>query len=413
MQLFVIFSLLLVCFIIQRTSSQTTPGISIQNVIARAVDDYKDENYEDCIKGFEAGLVHWRMLKHIDTTCGLRCKNLNISKEIGINMDGFDELIAYGNILAQANCIKLCKEEHPFTKSKIQRPSDDFVADFDTREPYNYLQFAYYKTGMIRKACQAAHTNYQVNSDDKQMRDNIAYYKGLDGVSDDYFKDLEGNPYNEHIVDAVDFYENKQYEEAIDSFEKALLDYLKVHDECETLCYNSELPTFFYRFPQSVVLKYIPVIECVENCGKKLRPLVRGDLMDNLVQKVYQYLQFSYYQLGKWGMAVPAAVSALLLHPEDEITQNNVRFYRDNAEEHGLKLDIHFLPRPEAVKYNFERMTNEKLVEMMQKAVDVDDQGEVEESEIQTDEEFGDEMMKEITKQVTLQLGNKLRGDIG
>lgn len=53
-----------------------------------------------------------------------RCSSPNISKELNMDVSEFEDLSIYGNMIAQANCMKICKEEHPFSSSNIERPRE-------------------------------------------------------------------------------------------------------------------------------------------------------------------------------------------------------------------------------------------------------------------------------------------------
>lgn len=387
-------------------------GISIEEALTKAVADYNGELYAGCIKSMESGLIHYRMLKHIDINCNLRCAAPDIAKEVGLDMSGLEDLTDYGNIIAQANCVKICREEHHFSKSNIQRPSKSFVEDIESRLPYNYLQFAYYQTGMIKEACQAAYTFFQVNPEDQQMRQNLEFYKGLDDFRDEYFIDLEGKPFVKNFVDGAIAYEAKEYKKAVKEMEKALHNFLDSYEECKALCYVGKPTEFFYSLHQSIAERYLPAINCTLNCEFKLRSLIGDRFLDNFVAKCFSYLQFSYYQLDNWSMAVPAAASEFLLDPEDEKAHSNLEYYRNNGPEHKLVSEIHYQPRADAIKYHLEKKTNKRLLELIMNLVDYHDEEEV---EIDDDGKASlpDNLIEEITKQITVTISEKLRGDIG
>lgn len=370
---------------------------SIQRVAKQAVDKYFDDDYPAAIRDFESALVHYRMFKSIDATCGVRCNSPNISKEIGMSFTGFDELYAFGNLIAQANCFKICKEEHPFVKKNIERPRADYVRDFESRMTYNYLQFAYWKTGHIDKAIQAAHTYLQANPQDQQMKDNMEYYKDL-WTSEKPLIDLEAKPYQGFFPKAVKLYEAGKYAEAIENFESTLSDYFIVLDECKASCHIEKDPETFHGFVIAVAFRYKPVYECIIGCEKKLRPLVDEYFVDDLVPRTYSYLQFAYYQLKKYSKAVPAAASALLMDEGDELAISNMQYYSGSATELGLK-ETDFLPRTEAQKYAQTKNEEAESFKMLEQITDYQDEDEVQENEPDT---LKDHLVQEISRQVAM-----------
>lgn len=386
-----------VALFVLRFTSCKDASFSIQQVAKRAVDSYFAEDYPAAIRDFESALVHYRMFKSIDETCGVRCNSPNISKEIGMNFTGFDDLFAFGNLIAQANCIKICKEEHPFVKKHIERPREDYVRDLESRMPYNYLQFAYWKTGRMDKAIHAAHTYLQANPHDEQMKENMEYYKDS-WTSKKPLTDLEAKPYQGFFQKAVKFYESEKYAKAIENFENALSDYFIVLDECKASCYVENDPETFHGFVIAVAFRYKPVYECISGCEKKLRPLVDDNFVDSFVSRTYSYLQFAYYQLGKYSKAVSTAASALLIDKDDELSIGNMQYYSESATELGLK-KLDFLPRTEAQSYVQTKNEEVDILKTILEVTDYDDEGEVQEDE---PDSLKDRLVQEISRQVVM-----------
>ena len=52
-------------------------------------------------------------------------------------MNGFDDLRYFGDVLAQANCVKLCEEEHPYGKTISDLPElvSSWVFNHGSRPP--------------------------------------------------------------------------------------------------------------------------------------------------------------------------------------------------------------------------------------------------------------------------------------
>ena len=107
-----------------------------------------------------------------------------------------DEMIAFGELMERVKCLKICKEEHPFNEvfTSDQNPPEYVLQDFENKLPYNYLQFAYFKVGQVKKACQAAMTFFNSgNEEAKNSWNNLKFYLSTKGgnVTEEDCQDLE------------------------------------------------------------------------------------------------------------------------------------------------------------------------------------------------------------------------------
>ncbi|XP_074046750.1 prolyl 3-hydroxylase 2 isoform X2 [Macrotis lagotis] len=150
----------------------------------------------------------------------------------------------------------------------------------------------------------------------------------------------EAQPHLERYHEAVEYYEADDFQMAIESFEQALKEYFLADRECRVLCEWSQ--SYGDRnhlaktdgFYEVIAGLYSQRLICEHDCVRKLatRP---GQLspIDNFLPLHYDYLQFSYYQVGNYVKALECSRSYLLFHPYDEDVWENVKFYESMLEE--------------------------------------------------------------------------------
>ncbi|XP_076157543.1 cartilage-associated protein [Alosa pseudoharengus] len=343
----------------------------LDSAYRHALDQYSGEKWKETVEFLEVSLRLYRLLRDSEAFCNLNCSSVRIDQEQ--RFADFPELHAFGNVMKRAQCLKRCKQGLPAFRQTL--PSRETVEEFERREPYKYLQFAYFKSDNVAKAVSAAHTFLLKHPDDEMMKRNMAYYKSLPG-SEDHLKDLESKSYETLFVRAVRAFNGDNFRTSISDMELALRDYVKVYDECLAASEGSREIKDFKDFFPSIAAHYSEVLERKVRCEAELNPVVGGYVVDKYVATMYHYLQFAYYKLDDLKNAVPCAVSYLLFDPEDEVMKNNVIYYQYHRDKWGLG-DDDFQPRAEAVRiYNQTTMQRQLLEFFRQKLLD-DDEGEV------------------------------------
>nr|XP_048280282.1 cartilage-associated protein [Myodes glareolus] len=279
----------------------------------------------------------------------------------------------FGGVLRRAQCLKRCKQGLPAFRQS--QPSRAVLADFQQREPYKFLQFAYFKANDLPKAIAAAHTYLLKHPDDEMMKRNMAYYKSLPGA-EDHIKDLETKSYENLFVRAVRAYNGENWRTSITDMELALPDFLKAFYECLAACEGSREIKDFKDFYLSIADHYVEVLECKVQCEETLTPVIGGYPVEKFVATMYHYLQFAYYKLNDLKNAAPCAVSYLLFDKDDKVMQQNLVYYQYHRDKWGLS-DEHFQPRPEAVQFFNVTTLQKELYSFAQEHLMDDDEGEV------------------------------------
>uniref|UniRef100_A0A493TNA3 Cartilage associated protein n=1 Tax=Anas platyrhynchos platyrhynchos TaxID=8840 RepID=A0A493TNA3_ANAPP len=229
------------------------------------------------------------------------------------------------------------------------QPGRGLLEEFQRREPYKYLQFAYFKANNLPKAIAAAHTFLLKHPDDEMMQRNMAYYKSMPDA-EEHIKDLETKPYENLFVRAVRAYNGDNWRTSVSDMELALPDFFKAYDDCIAACEGSREIKDFKDFYLSIADHYIEVLACKVQCESNLTPIIGGFVVEKFVATMYHYLQFAYYKLNDMKNAASCAASYLLFDQKDEVMKQNMVYYQYHKDKWGLQ-EEDFQPRSDAVRY--------------------------------------------------------------
>ncbi|NXQ05199.1 CRTAP protein, partial [Vidua macroura] len=243
--------------------------------------------------------------------------------------------------------LRRCKQGLPAFRQA--QPGRELLEEFQRREPYKYLQFAYFKANNLPKAIAAAHTFLLKHPDDEMMQRNMAYYKSIPDA-EEHIKDLETKPYENLFVRAVRAYNGDNWRTSISDMELALPDFFKAYDDCIAACEGSREITDFKDFYLSIADHYVEVLACKVQCESNLTPIIGGFVVEKFVATMYHYLQFAYYKLNDMKNAASCAASYLLFDEKDEVMKQNMVYYQYHKDKWGLK-EEDFQPRS-VVRYH-------------------------------------------------------------
>ncbi|KAF5921803.1 hypothetical protein HPG69_012975 [Diceros bicornis minor] len=373
----------------------------LESAYRHALDQYSGEHWAESVGYLEISLRLHRLLRDSEAFCHRNCSAAP-QPEPAAGLARYPELRLFGGLLRRAHCLKRCKQGLPAFRQS--QPSREVLADFQRREPYKFLQFAYFKAsplglaspapplqgprpwavatppGLRRannlpKAIAAAHTFLLKHPDDEMMKRNMAYYKSLPDA-EDYIKDLETKSYESLFIRAVRAYNGENWRTSITDMELALPDFFKAFYECLAACEGSREIRDFKDFYLSIADHYVEVLECKIQCEENLTPVIGGYPVEKFVATMYHYLQFAYYKLNDLKNAAPCAVSYLLFDHNDKVMQQNLVYYQYHKDKWGLT-DEHFQPRPEAVQFFNVTTLQKELYDFAKENIMDDDEGEV------------------------------------
>ncbi|XP_044311454.1 cartilage-associated protein [Varanus komodoensis] len=354
----------------------------LESAYRYGLDQYSNENWPESVSYLEMSLRLHRLLRDSEAFCHLNCSTARLEQEGGAEgqaplppdrFDGFPELRAFADILRRAQCLKRCKQGLPAFRQS--QPSREVLEEFQRRDPYKFLQFAYFKANNLPKAIAAAHTFLLKHPDDEMMKRNMEFYKSMPDA-EDYMKDLEAKSYENLFIRAVRAYNGENWKTAITDMELALPEFYKTYDDCLAACEVSREITTFKEFYLSIADHYTEVLECKMKCEPDLTPVIGGYAVEKFVATMYHYLQFAYYKLNDLKNAAPCVASYMLFDQKDEVMKQNLVYYQYHKDKWGLT-DEDFQPRPEAVRYYNITTLQKEMYEYAKEYVMDDDEGEV------------------------------------
>ncbi|CAM4517057.1 cartilage-associated protein [Caretta caretta] len=346
----------------------------LESAYRYGLDQYSSENWPESVSYLEVSMRLHRLLRDSEAFCHLNCSAARLPpRGSPARFDGFPELRLFADVLHRAQCLKRCKQGLPAFRQS--QPSREVLDEFQRREPYKFLQYAYYKANNFPKAIAAAHTFLLKHPNDEMMQRNMAYYKSMPDA-EEHIKDLETKPYETLFVRAVRAYNGDNWRTSISDMELALPDFFKAYEDCLAACEGSREIKDFKDFYLSIADHYTEVLECKLQCESSLTPIIGGFVVEKFVATMYHYLQFAYYKLNDMKNAAPCVASYMLFDQKDEVMKQNMVYYQYHKDKWGLT-EEDFQPRPEAVRYYNITTLQTEMYEFAKRHIMDDDEGEV------------------------------------
>ncbi|KAL9868691.1 cartilage-associated protein [Geothlypis trichas] len=347
----------------------------LESAYRYGLDQYSTENWPESVSYLEVSMRLYRLLRDSEAFCHRNCSAAAPPPPASPapRSAALQELRLLSGVLRRAQCLRRCKQGLPAFRQA--QPGRELLEEFQRREPYKYLQFAYFKANNLPKAIAAAHTFLLKHPDDEMMQRNMAYYKSIPDA-EEHIKDLEIKPYENLFVRAVRAYNGDNWRTSISDMELALPEFFKAYDDCIAACEGSREITDFKDFYLSIADHYIEVLACKVQCESNLTPIIGGFVVEKFVATMYHYLQFAYYKLNDMKNAASCAASYLLFDEKDEVMKQNMVYYQYHKDKWGLK-EEDFQPRSEAVRYHNITTLQLELHEFAKEHLMDDDEGEV------------------------------------
>ncbi|XP_048846782.1 endoplasmic reticulum protein SC65-like [Brienomyrus brachyistius] len=339
----------------------------LETAYAYALDQYAAQNWRESLKFLGLSLRLHRLLKDCDAFCSQNCSSVSREHD-ALFTDSTLQLVRH--VLLRASCLKKCKANFPvFT---VSYPRRDVLDAFEKRIPYRYIQYAQFQIDNLEKAVSAAHTFLQKNPGDPQITKNMNYYRTLFDV-EEYLIDHEERPYEGLFLKAVKLFNAGDFSSSARHMEQAASEYFAAFGLCLAGCEGAYEVTQLKDFFPSLAALYTDVLRCKAKCEANLTPNVGGFFVEKFAATMYHYLQFAYYKLNDVRNAAPCAASYTLFDPGDETMKQNMVYYHFYREQWGLD-EIHFKPRPEAVRYFNQTTLMKDMLEFAEKFLQPDDE---------------------------------------
>lgn len=124
----------------------------LESAYRHALDQYSGEHWAESVGYLEISLRLHRLLRDSEAFCHRNCSTVP-QPDSPADLARYPELRLFGGLLRRAHCLKRCKQGLPAFRQS--QPSREVLADFQRREPYKFLQFAYFKASPPRPAARA------------------------------------------------------------------------------------------------------------------------------------------------------------------------------------------------------------------------------------------------------------------
>ncbi|XP_040834953.1 prolyl 3-hydroxylase 3 [Ochotona curzoniae] len=211
---------------------------------------------------------------------------------------------------------------------------------FRRREPYNYLQRAYYQLKKLDLAAAAAHTFFVANPTHLQMREDMAKYRRMSAIRPQSFRDLETLPHWSAYDSGLELLGRQEAELALPQLEEALQESLAQMESCRAGCQGAEEQQEAEEeeeegsgdqggLYEAIAGHWIRVLQCRQRCvgDTATRPGRSFPLPDFLPSQLRR-LHEAYAQVGNLSQAVENVLSVLLFYPEDEAAKKALSQYQ-------------------------------------------------------------------------------------
>ncbi|KAL1790286.1 prolyl 3-hydroxylase 3 [Sigmodon hispidus] len=210
---------------------------------------------------------------------------------------------------------------------------------FRRREPYNYLQRAYYQLKKLDLAASAAHTFFAANPTHLQMREDMAKYKRMSGIRPQSFKDLATPPYWAAYDTGLELLGQQEAVLALPKLEEALQGSLAYVESCRAGCEGPEELQEAEEegeeeqsqggLYEAIAGHWIRVLQCRQHCvadtaTRPGRSFPVPDFLPSLLRQLHE----AYAQVGNVSKATENVLSVLLFYPEDEAAKKALNQYQ-------------------------------------------------------------------------------------
>lgn len=241
--------------------------------------------------------------------------------------------------LRRAECLTQCAARRlgPGGAARL-RVGSTLRDAFRRREPYNYLQRAYYQLKKLDLAVAAAHTFFVANPTHLQMQEDMAKYRRMPGVRPQSFRDLETPSYWAAYDTGLELLGRQEAGLALPRLEEALQESLAQMESCRAGCEGPEEQQREEEeegtgsqggLYEAIAGHWIRVLQCRQRCvGDTATRPGRSFPVPDFLPSQLRRLHEAHAQVGNLSQAVENVRSVLLFYPEDEAAKKALDQYQ-------------------------------------------------------------------------------------
>ncbi|XP_014368374.2 cartilage-associated protein-like [Papilio machaon] len=332
---------------------------SIDKTYKKGLDAYAGERWSECIAKFEETLHLYKLHRIILINCRLKCD----SKKWKSDIEEIEDVKVYEKFLNTRLCITDCQIKGFEDAHLNNMVSESVINDMNSKKPYEYLHICYFQMNAFPKAASAAFTYLSANPSDEKMKKNLEYYLDQPEVDASEVVDFESEVYKILYRLGIKEYNLKKWAETAANMEETLTDYLSWENMCRAECQHQSELEWSPEYSVTVSNYMMSLVICKQNCQKKLEHLDFYSGNDFLAD-VLNYLQISYYNLGRIEDAAKAVESYLLLIPNDEDMLSNKIIYSSLMDKNNFskRSDItYYFKRDKYEKHILDKFYNSEI----------------------------------------------------
>ncbi|XP_064447706.1 prolyl 3-hydroxylase 3 isoform X1 [Mirounga angustirostris] len=242
--------------------------------------------------------------------------------------------------LRRAECLTQCGAQRLGPGGAARLRVGSALRDaFRRREPYNYLQRAYYQLKKLDLAAAAAHTFFVANPAHLQMREDMAKYRRMSRVRPQSFRDLETPPHWAAYDDGLELLGRQEAGLALPRLEEALRESLAQMESCRAGCEGPEEQQREEEeeegagsqggLYETIAGHWIRVLQCRQRCvGDTATRPGRSFPVPDFLPSQLRRLHEAHAQVGNLSQAMENVLSVLLFYPEDEPAKKALNEYQ-------------------------------------------------------------------------------------
>lgn len=117
----------------------------LESAYRYGLDQYSTENWPESVSYLEVSMRLYRLLRDSEAFCHRNCSAAAPPPPASPapRSAALQELRLLSGVLRRAQCLRRCKQGLPAFRQA--QPGRELLEEFQRREPYKYLQFAYFK----------------------------------------------------------------------------------------------------------------------------------------------------------------------------------------------------------------------------------------------------------------------------
>ncbi|VDM45671.1 unnamed protein product [Toxocara canis] len=319
----------------------STFQITFEQLYQYGKEQYTAQNWHDCIAFFRRALEDFDYFVDENDWCREKCARL-VNKNANTDSESITDEIAEVTSMytkaQQALCLFRCKAER-FTALRPPLSDPSVYEQFESRKPYYYLQYCYWKLGDLQSAVRSAFTYLVGNPKDKDALDNMAFYMEQEGFTHSMLVDARQMKYEASYMKGVEAYNGKDWHQCVMSFEESMEQFFEEEKKCRRICEDKlDWETIEGVNPEITIILtsvYVSVLRCKNDCAKKLSK-VNGHNVGAILPSFFDYLHVCQYNLNRGRDACQSVANSILLNPLDPIMRRNKLFYMKKYEKDDL-----------------------------------------------------------------------------